>query len=225
MRAFRVGTGKTSPTLTARPRTVRRYAIGGGTAAVPGGDSVIPPVSVEPPDPPLSDGIVVLRPMDDRDLPAIERASSDHEIGKWFDLRTRQPTEYLSEKGERWANGTGASFALCDATQPGTCLGHVFVERQEDDRGSIGYWLLEDARGRGLATRGVGLTARWALSALALSRLELHTDLENVASQRVAERAGFTREGVLGAYTGRTDGTRADAVVYSLTPHDLSARR
>ena len=163
--------------------------------------------------------------MDDRDLPAIERASRDGEIGKWFDLHTRQAAEYLFAKQERWAEGTGASFAICDAIQPDTCLGHVFVELHEDGRGSIGYWLLEDGRGRGRATSGVRLTASWALSALGIGRLELHTDPENIASQRVAARAGFTREGVLRAHTIRTDGTRADAVVYSLIPADLSAGR
>ncbi len=56
---------------------------------------------------------------------------------------------------------------------------------------------------------------------MGLARLELRTDPENVASQRVAERAGFTREGVLRAYNARTDGTRADAVVYSLLPQDI----
>ena len=52
--------------------------------------------------------------------------------------------------------------------------------------------------------------------------MQADPDLENVASQRVAERAGFTREGVLRAYNGRRDGTRADAVVYSLLPQDLA---
>ncbi len=63
--------------------------------------------------------------------------------------------------------------------------------------------------------------ASWALPAMRLGRLQLHTDPENIASQRVAEKAGFTREGVLRAYNGRNDGTRADAVVYSLLPQDL----
>ena len=49
----------------------------------------------------------------------------------------------------------------------------------------------------------------------------LHTDPANVASQRVAEKAGFMREGVLHADDGRSEGTRADAVVYSLLPQDL----
>jgi RimJ/RimL family protein N-acetyltransferase len=160
--------------------------------------------------------------MDEGDLPAIARAASDAEILKWFDLDTRSPADYLAAKREAWAEGTGASFAICDATRPDTCLGHVFIERDDDGRGSVGYWLLEEGRGKGRATRAVGLMASWALPGMRLGRLQLHTDPDNVESQRVAERTGFTREGVLSGYTGRTDGTRADAVVYSLLPQDLA---
>ena len=161
-------------------------------------------VSLVPPDPPLSDGVIIVRPLDESDLPAIERAASDAEILKWFDLHTRGPADYLAAKREAWAEGTGASFAICDATLPDTCLGQVFIERDHDGRGSVGYWLLEDSRGKGRATRAVRLMASWALPEMRLGRLQLHTDPENVASQRVAERAGFTREGVLRAYNGRT---------------------
>ena len=161
--------------------------------------------------------------MDERDLAAIARAASDAEILKWFDLQTRSPADYLAAKREAWTEGTGASFAICDATRPDTCLGQVFIERDDDGRGSVCYWLLEDGRGKGRATRAVRLMASWALPEMRLGRLQLHTDPENVASQCVAERAGFTREGVLRAYNGRRDGTRADAVVYSLLPQDLAA--
>jgi len=160
--------------------------------------------------------------MDERDLPAIERAASDAEILRWFDLHTRSPRDYLAAKRDAWTEGTGASFAICDATLPDTCLGHVFIERDDHGRGSVGYWLLEDARGKGRATRAVRLMASWALPEMRLGRLQLHTDAENAASQRVAERAGFSREGVLRAYDDRRDGTRADAVVYSLLPQDLA---
>jgi RimJ/RimL family protein N-acetyltransferase len=159
--------------------------------------------------------------MDESDLPTIGQAGSDAEILKWFDLDTRSPADYLAAKREAWGEGAGASFAICDATRPDTCLGHVFVERDEDGRGSVGYWLLEDGRGKGRAARAVRLMASWALPEMQLGRLQLHTDAENVASQRVAERAGFTREGVLRAYNGRRDGTRADAFVYSMLPQDL----
>ena len=163
--------------------------------------------------------------MNEGDLPSVERAASDAEILKWFDLHTRSPAGYLAAKREAWAEGTGASFAICDATRPDTCLGHVFIERDGDGRGSVGYWLLGGCRGKGRATRAVRLMASWALAEMGLGRLQLHTDPENVASQRVAERAGFTREGVLRAYNGRRDGTRADALVYSLLPQDLAPTR
>jgi RimJ/RimL family protein N-acetyltransferase len=182
-------------------------------------------VSLVPPDPPLSDGVIIVRPLDESDLPAIERAASDAEILKWFDLHTRGLADYLAAKREAWAEGTGASFAICDATLPDTCLGQVFIERDDDGRGSVGYWLLEGSRGNGRATRALRLMASWALPEMRLGRLQLHTDPENVASQRVAERAGFTREGVLRAYNGRRDGTRADALVYSLLPQDLALTR
>jgi RimJ/RimL family protein N-acetyltransferase len=180
-------------------------------------------VSLVPPDPELSDGGITLRPLDERDLPAIEQAASDAEILKWLDLQTRSPGDYLAAKRAAWAGGTGASFAICDAAQPDACLGHVFIERDDDGRGSVGYWLLECGRGKGRATRAVRLVASWALPAMRLGRLQLHTDPENVASQRVAERSGFAREGVLRAYKGCSDGTRADAVVYSLLPQDVGA--
>ena len=160
--------------------------------------------------------------MDERDLPGIERAASDAEILRSFDLHTRSSADYLATKRDAWAEGTGASFAICDATLPDTCLGHVFIERDGDGRGSVGYWLLEHGRGKGRATRALRLMASWALPEMRLGRLQLHTDPENLASQRVAERAGFGREGVLRAYNARSDGTRADALVYSLLPQELA---
>lgn len=85
----------------------------------------------------------------------------------------------------------------------------------------VGYWVLERARGRGLASRAVALLVRWALAEAAVTRIEALVEPANVASQRVLERAGFTREGLLRAYLGpQADGGRADAYVYSLLPAD-----
>lgn len=53
-------------------------------------------MTVVPPDPPLSDMRILLRAMDERDLPAIERPASDAEIRKWFDLHARSPADYLA---------------------------------------------------------------------------------------------------------------------------------
>src|SRR5215218_3771322 len=53
-------------------------------------------LSLVPPDPPVSDGVIILRPLDESDLLTIERAASDAEIPKRFDLHTRSPADYLA---------------------------------------------------------------------------------------------------------------------------------
>src|SRR6266480_3088193 len=76
-------------------------------------------------------------------------------------------------------------------------------------RGSVGYWLLPEARGKGLASRAVKLVSRWALRDLALARLALLTEPSNRQSRRVAKLTGFQEEGVLRSYT-EIDGRRVD---------------
>jgi RimJ/RimL family protein N-acetyltransferase len=80
----------------------------------------------------------------------------------------------------------------------------------------IGYWLLHDARGRGIATRTARFLAEHGFS-LGLERIEARVFVGNDASERVLERAGFTREGVLRSLPRRWGG-RADMTVYSLLP-------
>jgi len=119
----------------------------------------------------------------------------------------------------RWARGESATFSICD--NRGDFLGHVFVNLAVEGRATIGYWLLAEARGQGFATRAVRLTAEWALRELPLARLGLFAEPCNEASQRVAKRAGFQREGVLRSWS-EIDGRRVDYVSYSLLPSDLS---
>lgn len=85
----------------------------------------------------------------------------------------------------------------------------------------IGYWLIERARGRGLGSRAVDLVARWAVADAQLARVEALVEPENIASQRVPERVGFRREGLLRSYLV-FERRRADALIYSLLPSDLT---
>src|SRR5919109_1324713 len=84
-------------------------------------------------------------------------------------------------------------------------------------RAGIGYWVASEWRGRGIATRAVRLLARWAFDELALARLEISCGPDNFASQRVAERCGFVREGLLRAHLVHK-GRRRDSVVFGLLP-------
>ena len=69
----------------------------------------------------------------------------------------------------------------------------------------------------------VALVADWAFG-IGLARLWAGTRPENVASQRVLEKVGFQREGLLRGRLPGPDGTRVDSVNYGLLASDLPPR-
>ena len=86
-------------------------------------------------------------------------------------------------------------------------------------RAEVGYWLERDARGHGHASRAVQLISAWGFRHLGLERIDLMAATENPASQRVAERCGFTREAVLRSYLLGKEG-RQDMIVFGLLASD-----
>ena len=115
-------------------------------------------------------------------------------------------------------------FALL-ATGSDEPVGGLGVRWDQLDAGvaEVGYWVGGDSRRRGVATAAVRLAARWAFEAAsALERLELRAAVDNPASNRVAEKAGFTREGVLRSqrFNARL-GRRVDFVMWSLLREEL----
>jgi [ribosomal protein S5]-alanine N-acetyltransferase len=170
----------------------------------------------------LDDGVVTLRLPGERDLAAIERGIHDPDVIRAFGHPTLSAEQVLELNRGRWDRGEAATFAICDEADE--CLGHVFVNLSAERRGGVGYWLLPEARGKGLATRAVRLVSRWALRDVRLGRLALLTAPSNQRSLRVAERNGFHREGVLRSYV-EIDGRRVDQVSYSLLPSDVDQHR
>jgi RimJ/RimL family protein N-acetyltransferase len=173
---------------------------------------------LEFPEPPLADDVLSLRVPDERDLPAIERGLGDPDVVRAFGATSLTARQILELNHRRWADGEAATFAICDRAD--SCLGHVFVNLGASRRATVGYWLLPEARGKGLATRALRLVSRWALTHLDLARLGLFTEAWNSPSQRVAERVGFRREGLLRSW-GEIDDRRVDYVSFSLLPTDL----
>jgi L-amino acid N-acyltransferase YncA len=72
------------------------------------------------------------------------------------------------------------------------------------------------ARRRGIATRIARLLAEHAF-ALGVERAAAYVNVDNPASERVLERAGFTREGVVRSMP-KPDGRRVDKTLFSLLP-------
>ena len=170
----------------------------------------------------LSDGLVLLRPLEPADVPAIAAACVDPEIAR-FTTEVPQPYTEADARGfvafaaTQWSTGKNRPLAIADASE-GMFLGAIEVRL--GDCGSIGYWVAPEARGRGVATRALVLLSRWAVTEGGVERLELTTHPENIPSQRAAEKAGFTREGVLRSHTRFREGRR-DSVLFSFLPSDL----
>jgi ribosomal-protein-serine acetyltransferase len=79
----------------------------------------------------------------------------------------------------------------------------------------VGYWLDAGFVGRGLVTRAVTAVLDHAFGPLGLDRVGLRTVIDNALSRNVAERLGFTQEGVLREYAAFPD-ERRDLVLYGL---------
>lgn len=85
----------------------------------------------------------------------------------------------------------------------------------EVPRFEIGYWLRASQQKRGLATEAVQGMAQLALQELQALRVEIHCNTENHASRKVAERTGFTLEGILRNYKRLANGQIADSCIYA----------
>ena len=166
------------------------------------------------PDPPLTDGSVVLRASEPRDAPAIEAGIHDPDVIRWIGPTKGSAIDVIAQNQQRLASGS-PTLSICEPD--GTCVGQVWVNVREEDQttGSVGYWLLPTARGRGLATRAVRLISRWAVREMGLSNLRLTTEPDNERSRRVAERSGFRQTAVL-HHEASIDGRLIDQVVYEL---------
>jgi RimJ/RimL family protein N-acetyltransferase len=186
---------------------------------------------IRPPQPPLSDGIVTLRLWgEDGDVEAITAACNDAAIAEFLDMIPSPYTEdnareYIAQCREGWADGTLTNFAITEA-ETGRPVGSLGVRWLEPDQGvvEVGYWIAPEARGRGLCTGAVTLVSRWLIVDHGVERVQLRADEDNVPSRKVAEKAGFTQEGVLRSsrYNPRL-GRRINFVMYSLLRDELDA--
>lgn len=148
------------------------------------------------PDPPLADDEVVLRPFGELDLDPLVEACNDPAIAQYTFIPApygRADAElFVSGQADRRLAGEAIDLAIGRAGHE-ELLGATGLRVFRPERASceIGYWVAADVRGHGIAPRAVALLAGWALRALPVNRIELTPDVDNRASHRVAEKAGF----------------------------------
>jgi ribosomal-protein-serine acetyltransferase len=117
-------------------------------------------------------------------------------------------TEFLKKLAQR----NGMAFAIIHEGDFAGSIGYLYW-LWEKDMTELGYWLGEKFQGQGLMTRSVAALTDFAINTLNLNRVEIRTDPENIASCKVAERAGYYREGIRRQVFQR-QGIALDSVVY-----------
>ena len=155
------------------------------------------------------------------DVDRIVEACSDARTTHWLVSMPRpyqrhNAFAYLESLRELTARGIGVTWCMADP-EDDRCLGSISLDGLNGyaRRGEIGYWAHPDARGRGLVTEAVRLVTQHAKdTGLAIS-LIIRCARGNMASRRVAERAGYTQVGIQPRSEPLGDGELADLVVYS----------
>jgi RimJ/RimL family protein N-acetyltransferase len=176
----------------------------------------------------LRDGVVELRPLwsgDADDLFALH--SLPESVASGVPPVPPEPAanaRRCAAAPSKWLAGQRAAMTIRDAGS-GRFAGDIALYYNEPETGEamIGYGLMPEWRGRGYATRAARLVADWAFSHAGIARLIAGAAPDNVRSQRVLERAGFTREAYQRSRLPGPDGTRVDDILYALLPSDLAA--
>ncbi|RZU33897.1 GNAT family N-acetyltransferase [Blastococcus saxobsidens] len=175
---------------------------------------------MEPPE--LTPGPLGMRPWRDDDVDALFAAQQDPVARLW------SGTGGVSSRADAVAllatlrtDADRASWAVVDGAT-GELLGSVSVHSIDPRQGDaqIGYWTAPPARGRGVAPTAVDAACRWAFDALPVERIELCHAVENAASARVAEKAGFTYEGRLRRSFRYGDGVKHDELLWARLDDD-----
>ncbi|GLZ76245.1 hypothetical protein Afil01_10520 [Actinorhabdospora filicis] len=168
----------------------------------------------------LTDGVVLVRPIDERDIEATWAAWNTPDIMR-ATVSTRVPTRDEAAKYTRaayaeWLAGTAARMAICDAGS-GEHVGSIGVYfKSGPGTAMLGIHLDSAARGKGYATRATKLVTEWAFTEAKAERVEAGTATWNAGSQAIMERLGWTREGVMRALIPAADGGRDDVVMWAV---------
>ncbi|MEW2295296.1 GNAT family N-acetyltransferase [Streptomyces sp. NPDC006743] len=178
---------------------------------------------------------LVLRPLDEDDVPALAAMMNDEQVAAWTDV----PQPFTEEAALRWIGGhapaertagRGLDLAVTEfLTQRLVGIVQLSKTNWHVRATELSYIIAPWARGEGYASEAALATAQWLFGDQEFERIELRTAAGNTASQQVAQKIGCISEGVLRnaciAHVRAEDGTwtdvRTDFIVWSLLPEDL----
>jgi len=173
----------------------------------------------------------LLRPYCQGDASTVYEAAREsvHEVGMWLPwchagYTLEESENWIKLCDENWGKGAAYEFAIFDSLI-GRYLGGCGLNHIDPvyKTANLGYWVRSGSTRRGTATTATRMLARLGFAQLKLNRIEIIIAVENSKSQRVAEKSGAKREGILRNRIS-INGQVHDAVVFSFIPQDFCAR-
>jgi RimJ/RimL family protein N-acetyltransferase len=165
----------------------------------------------------LSDGAVVVRLPLDRDVEALVRFGDDPDVAEtvWVPIPSPCGQEVaaalVAAFRDGWEReGRFGPTLIVAAAETDEMIGIVFLRLREGESVELSYGVAPGYRNRGVATRAVSLVAGWCVEERAAARVELRIGHSNLASQRVAVKAGFSRAGIVRSHVAATGGVYDD---------------
>jgi ribosomal-protein-serine acetyltransferase len=148
----------------------------------------------------------VLRPFRRRDADALLEGVQDSlpDLTQWLPWAHRRygksdAVRFIRDSLAAWSEGRAFDLAVRAHEDGFTHLGNVSVwhTSRREQAGEIGYWVRSTVTGTGIATEAAGRILQMAFEELGLHRVTLRIATGNIGSERVADKLGFTREGLL----------------------------
>lgn len=166
---------------------------------------------------------VRLRRWRPEDAPAVEAIQGDPIVARWSAMSGEDATAWIARQVSRTDGVSLAITAPADDRAVGkAALGdHDAVAR----RAELSYWLMPDARGRGLATAACRTLAAWGFRTLGLEVILLDIDADNRPSLAVARRLGAVPVRIADHWAIDRAGVRRALILHELGPDAVPAGR
>jgi RimJ/RimL family protein N-acetyltransferase len=160
-----------------------------------------------------------LEPIGQEHAAALQATLADEPVQRYTRVPVPVPADFASgwigryEEGRR--QGTREMFAVFD--RDGAFAGMALAADIDREAGQaeLGYLVVPELRGRGLAVAILGELTRWAFEDQGLHRVELVIDVTNEGSLKVARRCGYFHEGTRRSTWLKAGFPRVDATIWS----------
>lgn len=173
---------------------------------------------------------LVLRPFKRRDVDGLLDAvrASLADLIEWLPwahagYQRSDAVAFVRESMAAWRDGRAFDFTIRRTDEPRRHLGNVSVwaTTRAGQVGEVGYWVRSDETGKGVCTQASARILQIAFEELRMHKVVLRVAVGNIASERIAEKLGFSREGMLREEL-KVNGVWMDHSLWGLLRHEFN---